>query len=67
MGRGEEHLTAHAQDQKAAELDADPTSAAELSCSDKQVLSPGPPQAVPVFSLFSSCPTESLESNLQKC
>lgn len=49
------------------QLDAVPTSAAELSGGDKQVLSPGFPQAVPVFSLFSSCPTEALESNLEKC
>lgn len=47
-------------EQQAAELDAVPTFAAELSCSDKQVLSPGSPQAVPVFSSFSSCPTEAL-------
>ena len=67
MRRREERLTAHALDWQAAELDAVPTSAAELSCSDKQVLSPGSPQAVPVFSSFSSCPTEALESNLQKC
>lgn len=67
MRTEEEHLTTHALDQRAAELDAIPTSAAKLSCSDKQVLSPGSPQVVPLSSSFSTCPTEALESNLQKC
>lgn len=64
MRRREEHLAAHTLGRQAAELDAVPTSAAELSCGNKQVLSPGSPPAVPVFSSFSSCPTEALESNL---
>lgn len=63
MTRREEHLPAHTLDWQAAEPDALPTSAAERSHSDKQVFSPGSPQAVPVSSSRSSFPAE---SNLQK-